>query len=70
VVSKYEWDTKEGTGKSMKTQWYGKRHLSGRQARMHAHRHGRQAHMHACMHARMQVGSQEGSQLVIENLVE
>jgi len=34
AVSKDEWDTKEGTGKSMKNalyvQWYGKRHLSGR----------------------------------------
>jgi len=33
VVSKDEWDTKEGTGKSMKNalyvQQYGKRHLSG-----------------------------------------
>jgi len=31
--SKDEWDTKEGTGKSMKNalhvQWYGKRYLSG-----------------------------------------
>jgi len=33
VVSKDEWDTKEGPGKSMKNalyvQWHGKRHLSG-----------------------------------------
>jgi len=33
TVSKDEWDTKEGTGKSMKNalhvQQYGKRHLSG-----------------------------------------
>jgi len=33
LVSKDEWDTKEGTGKSMKNalhvQWYGKRYLSG-----------------------------------------
>jgi len=32
VVSKDEWDTKEGTGKSMKNalhvQWYNKKHLS------------------------------------------
>jgi len=30
VVSKDEWDTKEGTSKStLYAQWYGKRHLSG-----------------------------------------
>jgi len=33
VESKDEWDTKEGTGKSIKNalhvQWYGKKHLSG-----------------------------------------
>jgi len=33
MVSKDEWDTKEGDVKSMKNalhvQWYGKRHLSG-----------------------------------------
>jgi len=33
VENKDEWDTKEGTGKSMKNvlhvQWCGKRHLSG-----------------------------------------
>jgi len=33
IVSKDQWDTKEGTGKSMKNalhvQWYGQKHLSG-----------------------------------------
>jgi len=33
TVSKYEWDTKEGAGKSMKNalyvQWHGKRHFLG-----------------------------------------
>jgi len=29
-VRKDEWNTKEGTGKSIKIQWHGKRHLSGK----------------------------------------